>query len=198
MKRRKLVEWDEANMRKAANREEAARLKEQRASERALQQAHKAAEQERAARKKAEKVASAAAARAAEKADRLDLRHRQSQNRNSQVAKTAEGCEGELDVGHASPSTPSMGGFSFALPNSSFQPYPQVPTASMPTPLQQPQFQTPFYYQHPCRQTCPNPSITFHNFTFLCDLHYPQCNSFQVFKSLRTRRNIPTRGPHRI
>ena len=139
MKRRKLAEQDEANVRKAADREEAAHLKEQCASKRALQQARKAAERERAAREKAEKVASAATARVAravEKADRLALRHCQSQNRNSQVAETAEGREGELDVGHTSPSIPSMDGFSFALPNSSFQPYPQVPTASMPTPLQ--------------------------------------------------------------
>ena len=127
IKRRKLAEWDEANARKAADREEAARLKEQRASERTLQQARKVVEREQATPEKAEKVALAVAARvarAAEKADRVALQHCQSQNRNSQVAKTVEGCEGELNVGHASPSIPSMGGFSFTLPNSSFQPYP--------------------------------------------------------------------------
>jgi hypothetical protein len=88
-------------------------------------------------------------ARAAEKAERLAQRHCQSQSRNSQVAETAEGREGDLDVGRTSPSTPSMSEFSFALPGSSFQPYPQVPTTSMPSPLQQPQFQSPFYYTSP-------------------------------------------------
>ena len=182
MQKQKLAKWDEANARKAADREEAARLKEQRASERALERACKAAERGRAAREKVEKVASAAAARvarAAEKAERLALRHRQTQHRNSQVAETAEGRKAVLDVGHTSPSIPSMSRFSFVFPNSSFQPYPQVYAASMPIPLHQPQFQTPFYYTSPMHMssTCPNTSITFHNFASLCNLHYPRYNS---------------------
>ena len=165
LQRRKLTEREEANARKAADREEVARLKEQRASEIALERARKAAERQRATREKAEKVALEATvrvARAAEKAERLALGHHQVEHRNSQVAETAEGREGVLDVGHASQIPPSMSGFSFAIPNSTFQPYPQVHAASMPTPLYQPQYQTPIYYTSPTHMSSTMPQSQHH------------------------------------
>jgi hypothetical protein len=149
LKRQNLTEQDEANARKVADKDAASCLKQQRASERALQQTRKAAEREQAACKKAASTAAARVVRAAQKAEWLAQRHRQSQSRNSQVVEMAEGREGKLDVGRASPTTPSMSEFSFALPSSPFHPYPQVRTASMPSPLQQPQFQSPFYYTSP-------------------------------------------------
>ena len=120
MKKRKVVEREEANAQKVAERQEILRRKEQRQHEKDAAQARKATEREEVARTKAQRaleLAQARADKAAEKSRRLAAKRPSSVSRAPQ---NVEACQ-DVDVGsHAftqPPSPPStVGQFFFPSP----------------------------------------------------------------------------------